>query len=292
MKLSLVVATVGRTGELQTLLEGFRAQPFQDFEVIIVDQNDDDRLLPLVLHFGASFPVVHLRSSVRNVSHARNLGLFAASGQVVGFPDDDCLFRPDTMQRVAEYLTRIPTHALLSGNYSSPEGKLINGRWTMHSCEIDDRTVWTTVQASSLWVRTPIAQEVGGFDPEIGPGTQWGSGEEPDFVIRIARRGYRCFYDVTLGILHPDKSLSPVAASRAFVYGAGMGRVLRKHSIALPIVLPYFYRPIGGVLLNLLRRRMQFASYYWGTFRGRLFGYLARPVAGSGSVLSHKGGRA
>ncbi len=279
MKLSLVVATVDRTQELLDLFAAFAAQRFNEFEVILVDQNPDERLVPIVNRFQSQFPLLHIRSDVRNVSHARNIGLRAAKAPIVGFPDDDCMFQRDTMERVVARFEREPDLGVLAGNYVNPNGRRINGRWTPVSCAINDKTVWTTVQASSLWVRTEAALIVGGFDPRIGPGTQWGSGEEPDFVIRVLRSGYRGYYDVSLGVLHPDKSLTPVAGARAFKYGAGMGRVLRKHAIAFPIILPYFIRPVGGALLSLLRARIAFASYYWGTFRGRLFGYLARPTA-------------
>ena len=278
MKLSLVVASVDRTQELHDLLQGFATQPFRNFEVIIVDQNKDDRLAPIVAEFAASFPLLHLRSEVRNCSHARNVGLETATGDIVGFPDDDCMFQPDTMLRILQDFKQDPDLTLLAGNCVSPTGELINGRWTPVSCRIDDKTVWTTICGFAMWIRTERAREVGGFDPAIGPGTQWGSGEEPDFALRLLRKGYRGYYDVSLGILHPDKHLTPHAIARAFHYGAGMGRVLRKHSIAAWITLPYFIRPIGGMLLSLLRRRMSHARYYWGTFRGRLFGYMAAPA--------------
>ena len=90
MKLSLVVASVERTGELHDLLEGFANQPFRDFEVIVVDQNADSRLHPIVAKFMPQFAIRHLHSAVRNVSLARNEGLAAASGDVLGFRDDDC----------------------------------------------------------------------------------------------------------------------------------------------------------------------------------------------------------
>ncbi|RRA47247.1 glycosyltransferase family 2 protein [Acidipila sp. EB88] len=277
MKLSLVVASVDRTRELHALLAGFEAQLYRDFEVVIVDQNDDDRLVPIVAEFSRSFPVIHLRTNVRNCSNARNLGLFAATGEVVGFPDDDCLYKPDTMSKVAAHFSGDPTLTLLAGNCVSETGELINGRWTTASCEINDKTVWTTVIGFAIWMRTAPAREINGFDPAIGPGTPWGSSEEPDLALRLLRRNYRGYYDVTLGIWHPDKRLTPGAIARAFLYGAGMGRVLRKHSIAAGIAAPYFIRPIGGVVVSLLRRRMSHVRYYWGTFRGRLFGYMAAP---------------
>ncbi len=278
MKLSLVVASVDRTVELEALLAGFKAQPFRDFEVIIVDQNEDDRLVPIVSSFAPFFPVQHLRSERRNCSNARNLGLRAAAGEVVGFPDDDCLYQPDTMQRVMKHFEEDATLTLLGGNCASRTGELINGRWEMQSCEINDKTVWTTIMGFCMWMRTAPALEVGGFDPAIGPGTPWGSGEEPDLALKLLRKGYRGFYDVSLSVFHPDKRLTTGSIARAHLYGAGMGRVLRKHSIAPGITLPYFIRPIGGVVLSLLRARLSHASYYWNTFRGRLFGYMSAPA--------------
>ncbi len=278
MKLSLVVATVERTGELRELFQGFLAQPFQNFEVILVDQNTDDRLDGIAAEFADRFALVHLRSDVRNASHARNLGLGVARGEVVGFPDDDCLYRSETMTQVVEHFERGANLALLAGPCVSPAGERINGRWQTSSGPIHDGNVWTTMQGFSMWIRTSAARAVGGFDPAIGPGTPWGSSEEPDFALRLLRQGYRGYYDVGLGVLHPDKRLTPGATKRAFYYGAGMGRVLRRHGIAPGITLPYLYRPIGGMLLSLGRARLSDARYYWGTFRGRLFGYLAAPA--------------
>jgi glycosyltransferase involved in cell wall biosynthesis len=276
MKLSLVVPTVERTTELTALFEGFANQPFQDFEVLLVDQNGDDRLAPLVERFSPVFPLVHMRSNIRNASNARNLGLFAAKGEIVGFPDDDCLYhRPDTMARVVEHFVSDPSLVV------NRAGDKINGRWTEQSCAIDDKTVWTTIIGPAMWMRTAETQAVGGWDMKIGPGTPWGSCEEPDLILRLLHRGYRGYYDATLGVYHPDKQLTAVAVKRAFGYGAGMGRVLRKHKLALGIALPYFIRPLGGILVSVARGRGLNARYYWDTFRGRVYGYRA-PLGDAG----------
>ncbi len=278
MKLSLVVASVERTVELQHLLKAFSAQTFRDFEVIIVDQNADDRLLPIVAHYSSCFPVRHIRSAICNCSHARNIGLQSAVGEIVGFPDDDCMYQEDTMGRVVHSFEMHPEWIVLSGNAISPVGQRINGRWNAESCRIDEKTVWTTVMGFTVWMRTDAAREVGGFDTAIGPGTPWGSSEEPDLVLRLLAKGYYGYYDASLGVLHPDKTMSAQAIARAFLYGAGMGRVLRKHSLGPSISLPYFIRPIGGVVVSLLRARLLHAHYYWSTFWGRLTGYMAAPT--------------
>ena len=57
----LVVATVGRVAEPERLLASLEAQTHRGFRLLLVDQNLDDRLAPL-LDRPRSFEVVSLRS--------------------------------------------------------------------------------------------------------------------------------------------------------------------------------------------------------------------------------------
>jgi glycosyltransferase involved in cell wall biosynthesis len=86
MRFSLVVATLGRDADIAALLDTLLAQGRLDFEVILVDQNDDDRLGPIEAAYASRVTLRRLRSSVRNANHARNLGLRHARGEIVTFP--------------------------------------------------------------------------------------------------------------------------------------------------------------------------------------------------------------
>ena len=44
MMLSIIIATYGRSEELKALLSSIFAQSYKEFEVLIIDQNDDDRI--------------------------------------------------------------------------------------------------------------------------------------------------------------------------------------------------------------------------------------------------------
>ena len=277
--ISLVTATLGRTAEVRQLFESLAAQSTPDFEVVLVDQNTDDRLLPIVQEFVSRFPLRHVHSPVRGLSHARNLGLHCAAGEIVGFPDDDCVYPVNVLERVRAHFAQNPALALVSGPAVAPGGGLGSGRWTGQSGPITLTNVWTSVISFTFFARRSVLETVGSFDEHLGLGARFGSGEETDIAIRVLRHGYAGYYDLDLNVTHPDKRLTAQAARRAFSYGMGMGRVLRKHSFPASNTLLYLLRPIGGVLLSLIRARPVHASYYWHTFRGRVSGFLARPAA-------------
>jgi hypothetical protein len=73
--------------------------------------------------------------------------------------------------------------------------------------------------------------------------------------------------------------LTEVAAARARLYGAGLGLALRRHAPGAGTWLPFVVRPLGGIVLNLLRGRFLPARYYAETLRGRIEGLLAGEAA-------------
>ena len=276
MRFSLIVATLGRSREIGELLESLLAQDRDDLEVIIVDQNADDRVAPVLQPYAARLPITHLRSAIRNANHARNLGLRQARGEIVTFPDDDCLYPPGVLTRVDAGFHAAPSLGVLTGPAASPEGGLGSGRWREKSGAIDLGNVWTSVIEFNLFLPRQLMLALGGFDEKLGPGTRWGSAEGNDLVCRAMARGAIAQYDSALRIMHPDKRLTEVAVSRAASYGRGLGFVLRRHGVPLSVWFAFLVRPIGGALISLLRLRFHNAAYYAMSFWGRLIGGLAR----------------
>jgi hypothetical protein len=137
----------------------------------------------------------------------------------------------------------------------------------------------------NLFLRREVALALGGFDDRLGPGTDWGSAEGNDLVMRAVAAGHRAAYDPRLRVVHPDKRLTEVARERARRYGMGLGFVLRRHGVPPRVWLPFVVRPLGGVVLSALRGRFGDAGYYWGSVTGRARGLLA-PNAREGLPLA------
>lgn len=274
-RFSLVVATLGRVAELDVLLCSLAGQQSADFEVIVVDQNGDGRLDDMLARHAAAMPIRRLRSNVRALSHARNLGLAQCRGALVGFPDDDCTYPPGVLAAVDAAFAADPALDLLSGAAAAPGGGLGSGRWHPVAAPISRANVWITAISFTVFLRRAVLERIGGFDERLGVGAPFGAAEETDLVVRAIDAGARARYDPALLVLHPDKRLSEVAAARAFSYGAGCGFVLGKHRFALPVVASFLMRPVGGVLRAVLRRRRIEALYYARTLAGRIRGYCA-----------------
>ncbi|WP_144299454.1 glycosyltransferase family 2 protein [Elioraea rosea] len=278
MRFSLVVATKGRSDEIGALLGSILAQAVPA-EVIVVDQNEDERVAPVLAPYAGRLPLTHLRSRIANANNSRNLGLRHARGEIVAFPDDDCVMPDGVLARVDRAFADDPALAILTGPAASPEGGLGSGRWRGESGAITLANVWTSVIEFNLFLRREVALALGGFDERLGPGTEFGSAEGNDLVARAIRAGHVVRYDAGLRIVHPDKRLTPIAASRAGLYGAGLGVVLRRHAPGPGTWFPFLVRPLGGVAVSLLRGRGLAARYYYETFRGRLRGLLAAEEA-------------
>ena len=94
----LVVASVDRTDQLGRLLTSLQSQTHRSFRVLVVDQNEDDRLDD-VLSGHDTLRIERLRSA-RGLSRASNVALPRLESDLVAFPDDDCIYPPDLLENV------------------------------------------------------------------------------------------------------------------------------------------------------------------------------------------------
>lgn len=278
MKISLVLATANRTAEPERFLAALTAQTHRDFDLVVVDQNADDRMARLLEPHRDRYPLVHLHSQP-GASRARNAGLQHATGEIVGFPDDDCWYAPDLIEGVARFFEThqewdglVVRSADERGATSMIKGASGEVRVTRHNVG------WLAV-TYALFVRRRFIQQAGGFDPNLGPGagTPWGAGEDTDYVLRGLAAGMRLLYTPTLAVHHnPSVQVyDRQAKARALAYGRATGYVMHKHRFPFQYVLRRSWAgPTARMMLALLRFRTDEAVYHWAELSGRVWGWL------------------
>ena len=266
----LVVATVGRVDELEALLDSLEHQTHHDFRVVLVDQNGDGRVGALV--DGRGFDVVRLAAE-RGLSRARNAALPHLDADVIAFPDDDCVYPDDLLERVALRLAAEPALDGVTGRAVDAAGGS-SPSWKPDRALLTRDNLWNRAISFSVFLRRALVEQVGPFDESLGlgAGTAWSSGEEIDYLVRALDAGARIEYDPELAVVHPQET-RPLQAVGARD-GASIGYLLRKHRYPLRTVAPMLVRPAGATALSLLRNDTARARFHAATLRGRLRGYL------------------
>lgn len=257
MRISLVLATVGRTDELSVALDSIALQSEHPAEVIVVDQNGDDRLVPIVQRAREQGLVIHhLHSQPPALSRARNVGLNAAVGDVVAFPDDDCWYEPTTLAAVSAAFREHPSYDGLVARWSE-----YSAMRAVSECAHDGQVLcsarWRAFRggdASSicLFLRRSLLDRVGPFDESLGVGAWFGAGEETDLVLRALEAGALIVRRPEVVVHHPCQRQgtpsrpSLVQFRRLMIRGRGTGALYAKHRLAPYVV----FRGVVGPLLN------------------------------------------
>jgi glycosyltransferase involved in cell wall biosynthesis len=273
--ISLVLATVGRIQELDRLFDSLAAQTFTNFEVIVVDQNTDERLrAPLERARYLGISVRHIKHHPANLAAARNAGIDAAHGQWIGFPDDDCWYDPQVLARVAgRFVHDDRPSAVIVRWVEQGEQPLtaVTLRWKRARAFRD-----VPVSSITLFCERDLFRRIGGFDARLGVGQWYGAGEETDFVFRALRSHAVLSYDPKAEVHHAVNRHKPEAskAARALTRhrARGTGALYAKHRLPLwviarglvaPVLLPMIHGKFGTEL-----------AHGYAEVRGRVDGWL------------------
>jgi glycosyltransferase involved in cell wall biosynthesis len=278
VNVSIILPTVGRSVEVARFLSSLTEQTYCEFEVIVVDQNPDDRLANVIGEFESQFSIRHLRSP-KGKNRALNAGFNCCTGEIIAIPDDDCEYLPSVLKRVVNFFSEDPKWHGLSGRCVDEQGEPSTGRCDMVAGPIGRYNIWRRQTAAALFFRRELIQLTGPFDEDLGPGagTPWVGGEETRYSLRALEKGLNLYYDPDLLIYHPQRVVNydEAAAARHFMYGMGVGRCLRIHNYRLSYVMSWWIRPLGGSVIALLRGDYRRAYYHWKGFEGRFRGWLA-----------------
>ena len=277
VKLSLVVSTLGRSHELEQMLESLEAQSFRDFDVIIVDQNRDDRLGP-VLAKPWSFPLRRIPTPTdRGLSRGRNVGWRAALGEYVLFPDDDCWYPSDLLGRAMADAdaTRVD---VLCGRATDENGRSINGRFRTRPQWITRSVVWSTQIEWMMFFRRDALLKLGGFDERLGVGasSRWQAAEGQDISLRALSLGLRCFYNPSLCGHHAELDLArpdEAMIRKGHGYALGMGFVLGSAGYGVPAIVYWTSRAMFNALRAAVGGNASRLRYFIVQADGRLSGW-------------------
>ncbi len=275
---SLVVSTLGRVQELDRLLTSLDKQTVTDFEVLIVDQNDDDRLDP-ILKGHPNLPIRHLRSG-RGLSRGRNAGLPLAKGEIICFPDDDCWYPDDLLAVVEAWFADHPEFAVLFTRLRDADNKPVGPNSPEDACVVTRRNLWDIGISPCSFLLRRATDAIGLFDENIGVGadSQYQSGEETDYYLRVLEHGFSLWFEPSITVHHPKFHSLERLLRTTYPFALGAGYVTRIYGYPWWFLARRLNRSLGGAVVSLLKADIGNTKVYLLRAAGQLVGYVSGPL--------------
>jgi len=228
-KFSLVVATLGRDAELNRLFESLINQDYKDFEIVIVDQNKDDRVKVIAEKFKNDLNIRHIQVDFTGVSKSRDYGLKKAEGEIIAYPDDDCFYEKDVLSRVIKIFEEKKNLAIFStGSYCIlAPNKFSIGTNSPIPVSINKKRLMG-IEFTVFYNMKVIKKEDLYLDLDFGMGSKYKSTEGIELLYRLLSQGYTGYYDPAAKIYHKKDYLlntNTVVYRNAF----GDGAFIRKY---------------------------------------------------------------
>ena len=280
--IDLVVPTVGRTVELERFLESVAARTWQGHaRVILVDQNLDDRLAPIVEAKSDRVALLRVRSEP-GTSRACNVGFRHCTADIVGRADDDCWYPPGVLAQVSDAFQEHPEWDALSGMSSNESGQPTQLRWDQTAGVVTRGNIFQRAIAFALFMRRSLLESLGDWDETYGPrplpdGTIGGASEETEYLLRAIAAGFTIGYEPSIRIFHGDftPSVRDLKSMRkAYSYGVDHSRLLRQYGFSRWYACSRSAELVAASALFLAKGEPGRARFYAAMARGRLGGML------------------
>jgi GT2 family glycosyltransferase len=220
---SVVVCTRNGAKTLRDCLAGLFELDYPDFEVLVVDDGSTDATRAIA----DAFPCRVINSGGRGLSHARNRGLQASTGEIVAYLDDDARPDPHWLTYIASTL-RATDHAGVGGPNIAPVDSPLVARCVDQApglpthVLLDDR-VAEHIPGCNMAFRRDRLDAIGGFDPQFRT-----AGDDVDVCWRLQAHGWTLGFNAAAMVFHRRRQSVRRYLRQQFGYGTAEALLERK----------------------------------------------------------------
>ena len=240
---TVIICTRNRGDNVLLTARAVLAGDYHDFEMLIMDQSDDDATQDAILPLcDTDARVRYFRLELPGKPGALNRAAQEARGRYLVLTDDDCDPDPHWISALLAPLEADPAVGAVFGDVRAAPHDNVKGyipdnpiayRRTIHSLR-DYLKMPKMVNfgiGANMAVRAETVQRVRGWDPCIGPGSKFGNADDHDMTVRVLLAGYAVAFTpdartVHLGYRLWSESAKDVAHT-AYGFGAAFIKYLR-----------------------------------------------------------------
>lgn len=188
--IDVIISTYNRSKMLERAINSVINQTYDDWTLTIVDDGSTDNTSDLVHEYIQKESRINYIKRDRNYGNdtkPKNDGIMDTSGKYISFLDDDCTFRPDHLQSLANVLDKHDDIALAYGDrWIIDDNKKLKPQLGVFS-EFEPTILMQRnfIDTSDVLVRRSAIEYVGGFDERYKKYIDW------NLWLRLAKAGYR-----------------------------------------------------------------------------------------------------
>jgi len=223
-RVSTVVCSYNGASTLEQCLTSLRAVDYPDHEVILVDDGSTDGTREIA----ARFPDVRtVHQPNQGLSVARNVGLAAATGQVIAYTDSDCYADPDWLTLLVHRLQSSDAAAVGGPNLTPEDGRLaacIDASPGQPTHVLEDDQVAEHIPGCNMAFRREALEGIGGFDAVY---TQ--AGDDVDVCWRLQEIGQWIAFAPSAFVWHHRRQTPRAYLRQQLGYGRAEALLRLKH---------------------------------------------------------------
>jgi GT2 family glycosyltransferase len=225
-RVSVVVACYNGADTLRACLESLLLLDYPEFEILVIDDGSTDGTPDITIAFPQARTLRH-RINL-GLSSARNLGIRAATGEIVAFTDADCQVDPDWLRFLVAALTRDSIAGVGGPNLLPPDDSAVAAAIMASPggpthVMLDDRTAEHVPGCNMAFWKWAL-DGVGGFDPVFQR-----AGDDVDLCWRIMKRGWRIGFAPAGFVWHHRRATVGDYLRQQAGYGEAEALLVTKH---------------------------------------------------------------
>jgi peptidoglycan/LPS O-acetylase OafA/YrhL/glycosyltransferase involved in cell wall biosynthesis len=236
MHISAVICTRNRPDLIGSAVQSVLANTYPDFDVLVVDQSDDDRTGATIRGLQQTHSNVrYLHTNKAGLSRAYNIGIRETTGEVLAFTDDDCVAPVDWLESIARAFQTDHHVDMLYGQVLLPAA-LVGHSGEVPTLEIDRPEQLNRRNGFRIYgmganyaVRRSLFERIGAFDEALGGGGPLKSSQDFDFQYRAYLAGATVALCPEVKVDHYGLRTREQWPATQRAYGFGDGAFYFKH---------------------------------------------------------------
>ncbi|MFP4465491.1 MAG: glycosyltransferase, partial [Candidatus Goldiibacteriota bacterium] len=246
-KLSIIIPAYNHAHHLKTMLESLLSQKYdrKQAEIIVVDDGSTDNTENTVKKLAKKHKELkYIKQKNAGPGAARNTGVKAACGEILGFLDSDIIVPGGFVEKVLKYFKKHPETDVLEGAVICPD----KGPFPLFT-HITQNTTGGRYITCNIFYKRELFHKIGGFDERFNMANR----EDTDLAFSAITAGAKFKFAPEIKVLHPPRKNSYKSLFKNAKFGFFEPLLFKKHS---------------GLFFKKLfwREEWFFPVYYWGYY--------------------------